>query len=221
MSIQRVLTSGLCAALSLAPLPFGSVQPGPTALLVAACCLLGILWIVWRSRRGLAPVPWKDPVLAAGALIVLLGVLQTIPLPRPMLKTISPRAVDFRARYEPAPSSPKDDSGLRPISLYPWATREATLKFAAFWLALLVTIDLAAVGPAHRTVATVLVASGGFQAIYGLAEYFSDHQHIFGYAKKYYTDVATGTFINRNHFAGYLELTIPLAIALAATTFAR
>ncbi|HEV8701443.1 MAG TPA: O-antigen ligase family protein [Candidatus Polarisedimenticolia bacterium] len=221
MSIQRILTYGLCAVLILAPLPFGSVQPGPTALLVAACCLLGILWIVWRTRRGLAPVPWKDPVLAAGALIALLGVLQTIPLPRPVLKAISPRAVEFRQRYEPASASSEGDSSRRPVSLYPWATRQAILKLAAFWLVLLVTIDLAAVGPAHRTLAAVLVASGGFQAIYGLAEYFSDHQHIFGYAKKYYTNVATGTFINRNHFAGYLELTIPLAIALAATAFAR
>jgi O-antigen ligase len=221
MSIQRVLTYGLCAALILAPLPFGSVRPGPTALLIAACCLLGILWIVWRTQRGLAPVPWKDPVFAAGVLIALLGVLQTVALPRPVLKAVSPRAVEFRERYEPAPSSPETDSGLRPISLYPWATRGATLKFAAFWLALLVTIDLAAVGQTHRTLATVLVASGCFQAIYGLAEYFSGRQHIFGYAKKYYTDGATGTFINRNHFAGYLELTIPIAIALAATTFAQ
>jgi len=221
MSIQRVLTYGLCALLILAPLPFGSVQPGPTAVLVAACCLLGILWIAWRSRRGLAPVPWKDPVLAAGALIALLGVLQSVPLPRPILKAISPRSVEFRERYEPAPATPETAGALRPVSLYPWATREATLKFAAFWLVLLVTIDLAAVGQAHRTVAAVLVASGGFQAIYGLAEYFGGRQHIFGYAKKYYTDVATGTFINRNHFAGYLELTIPLAVALAATTFAQ
>ncbi len=219
MPIHRALAYALGAILIVAPLPFGSVQPMATALLVAACCAVGVIWVAWRSRRGLPCLPWKDPVLAAGALIVLLGGLQIVSLPRPILGAVSPRTVEFRDRYEPASASPADDSGRRPISLHPWATRHSTLKFAACWLALMVTLDLASVGATHRTLATALVAGGGFQAIYGLAEYFSGHQHIFGYSKEYYADVATGTFINRNHFAGYLGMTIPLAIALAATSF--
>jgi len=56
--------------------------------------------------------------------------------------------------------------------------------------------------------------SGLFQALYGSYEYLSGHQHIFGFAKRYYLSEATGTFINRNHFAGYLALTLPFALGI-------
>ena len=50
------------------------------------------------------------------------------------------------------------------------------------------------------------------QALYGATEYLSHHQHIFGYSKKHYLDSATGTFINRNHFAAYLAMGLPFAL---------
>jgi len=84
-----------------------------------------------------------------------------------------------------------------------------------------VTVDLAAHEPSRRAILWTLAGAGAFQAIYGLAEYFSGHQRIFGYVKTRYTEVATGTFINRNHYAGYLEMTLPLTIALAATAISR
>lgn len=232
MTIERVLLHGLSLLLVAAPLPFGSVQTEAAAVLSACSLLLGVAWVTWRSRRGLPALPWKDPVLFAGALFALVGVAQIVPLPRLLLEEISPGAVELRDQYEPLVSSPsgardasdgsdgpKRYTGWRPVSLHPWATRQSTLRFLACLMAVLITIDLAARESCRRRLAMALVASGGFQAGYGLFEHFSGRQHIFGYAKRYYTDVATGTFVNRNHFAGYLEMTLPLAIALAAMAF--
>ncbi|MFQ5890498.1 MAG: O-antigen ligase family protein [Gemmatimonadota bacterium] len=229
MSFQGVLLAGLLAVLILAPLPFGSVQVHVRAVLAGACLGLGVVWVIWRTRRGLSPVPWREPVLIAGALFALFGVMQLLPLPGPALRSVSPKAVELRGQYEPpadlSPARPGDSApsrdGWRPISLDPWATRQAAIWFVACLVVALVTLDLAVTPGERRALAVGLVTSGGFQAIYGLAEYFSRHQHIFGYAKKYYTDVATGTFINRNHFAGYLEMTLPLTLALAAAAVAR
>jgi O-antigen ligase len=53
-----------------------------------------------------------------------------------------------------------------------------------------------------------------FQGVYGLYEFLSGNQQIFSYDKKYNLDCVTGTFINRNHFAAYLELSLPLLLAL-------
>lgn len=219
MTLQRVLLGGFLLILIAAPLPFGSVQREVSAALVAACLALGAVWVVWRSRQGLTPLPWGDRVLAAGAVVALLGVVQLVPMPSPVLQTVSPQALELRDRYEPARQ--EGDAGWRPVSMYPWATRQSTLRIAAFLVTALIAIDLSVIGSARRAMVMALVASGAFQALYGLVEYFSGRQHIFGYAKKHYTDVATGTFINRNHYAGYLEMTLPLAIALAAGAVAR
>ena len=199
MTLQRTLLAGLVVVIALAPLPFGSVVTWARACLTAACIGLGILWVLWRRRRGLAPFPLKDPVLLAGALFAMVGVLQVIPLPRPVLQSLSPRAVEIRDRYE-APAEPLEFvregattpfEGARPVSLDPWSTRRATLMFLGNLLVVLITIDLAGQRRARRILMGALIVAGAFQAIYGLAEYVTARQHIFGYAKKFYTDVAT------------------------------
>src|SRR6266850_143749 len=232
MRTERALLGLFLLLLALAPLPFGSVQPWPRAALAAACLLGGALWVVWRARRGLTLLPWRDPVLVAGVVFALFGAAQVVPLPRSLLSAVSPKALELRDRYEPKPavaavpgsttvasSSPGAD--WRPMSLYPWVTRRSIFWFIACLTALLVTVDLAAFESSRRAILWTLAGAGAFQAIYGLAEYFSGHQHIFGYVKTRYTEVATGTFINRNHFAGYLEMTLPITIALAATAISR
>ena len=218
MSVERALVWGLALVLVASPLPFGSVGASAAAAWTAGCLGLGALWIVWRCRRGLTPLPWKDPVLGAGLLCALVGAAQAVPLPRPALEALSPQAVALRDRFEPPLSGaePGRFSGWRPLSLHPWATRQSTLRLLACLFVALMVSDLAAAPGGRRGVAAALVASGGFQALYGLAEFSSGRQHIFGYAKRFYTDVATGTFINRNHFAGFLEMTLPFAVALGA-----
>jgi O-antigen ligase len=66
----------------------------------------------------------------------------------------------------------------------------------------------------RRRLVTWLVALGAFEAIYGLVQYLTGWQRIFGYVKKYNLEEATGTYINRNHFAGFLEMVIPFGVAL-------
>jgi len=59
----------------------------------------------------------------------------------------------------------------------------------------------------------LLIILGLGQALYGLAQYLADWQYIFYFQKQFYTDQATGTYINANHFAGLLEMILPLAFA--------
>jgi len=66
----------------------------------------------------------------------------------------------------------------------------------------------------RRHLVTWLVALGTFEALYGLVQYLTGWQRIFGYVKKYNLEEATGTYINRNHFAGFLEMVIPFGVAL-------
>ncbi|HXI04658.1 MAG TPA: hypothetical protein VNI57_15895, partial [Candidatus Saccharimonadales bacterium] len=65
MAIERTLLYGLAGLLVAAPLPFGAVQGRWSAALVAVSAVLGLLWIAWRSRRGLRALPWREPVLLA------------------------------------------------------------------------------------------------------------------------------------------------------------
>jgi hypothetical protein len=59
----------------------------------------------------------------------------------------------------------------------------------------------------------VLLFIGVAEAFMGLMQYFIAPGWIFGYINSIYR--VSGTFINRNHFAGLLEMLIPVAFALA------
>jgi len=167
MPFERTLLYGLILILVAAPLPFGAVQTEATALLAAACLGLGVVWVIGRSRHGLPALPWNDPVLIAGALFVLLGAAQIVPLPRPVLRNVSPEAVALRDRYEPATSL----GGWRTISLYPWATRQATLRSLAYLLTILVTIDLCSVRANRR-------ALSGLVLRFNQSSHFPEHGQV-------------------------------------------
>src|SRR6266436_3812853 len=104
MRTQRALLGLLLLLLATAPLPFGSVQPWPRTALAVGCLLGGALWVVWRARRGLTLLPWRDPVLVAGVVFALFGAAQVVPLPRSLLSAVSPKALELRDRYEPRPA---------------------------------------------------------------------------------------------------------------------
>ncbi|MBO1223355.1 MAG: O-antigen ligase family protein [Candidatus Scalindua sediminis] len=54
----------------------------------------------------------------------------------------------------------------------------------------------------------VMIVVGCFESIYGLLEYLSGHQHIFFRKKTLNLGFVTGTYINLNHFAGYMAIVI-------------
>src|ERR1700674_5474977 len=100
------------------------------------------------------------------------------------------------------------------LSMEPYATRTHFLIlltcFIVFYLAQIVS------GKRKRKERLIvsLLALGTVEAFYGLVQYLSGWQHIFFFVKKYDLEEATGTYINRNHFAGMLEMILPFSVAL-------
>jgi O-antigen ligase len=62
--------------------------------------------------------------------------------------------------------------------------------------------------------ALAALAAAAFQGLYGLLVLASGHDRIWSVPKTAYLDSATGTFINHNHFAGFLAATLPLGVGL-------
>ena len=201
------------------PLPFGSVQPGSVLLIQLASVL--VCAIALASTRPEERIQWMSgwrlPAACCGA-VLLIGGLQLLPAPGSwgaFLTEPTARARDLVAPFI------GDEGGARALSLAPLSTWDATLRFAAY-----VAVGLAAAMVfrsvrARLALAIAIASIGAFEAAYGAAEYLSGHQHIFGYAKRFYQDEASGTFINRNHFAAYLTLTLPFCLALAVEGLQR
>lgn len=69
-----------------------------------------------------------------------------------------------------------------------------------------------------KIVLFAIIISGIAQAVYGSLMTLSDIEYNLFFPKEHYLGVATGTFVNRNHFAGYMELCLAVGIGYMIAT---
>lgn len=58
----------------------------------------------------------------------------------------------------------------------------------------------------------VLILLGVGLCVYGLCQYFAAEPKVLNHAKTFYKGSLTATYVNRNHFAGLLEMLIPVTL---------
>ncbi|MBE3145235.1 MAG: O-antigen ligase family protein [Planctomycetes bacterium] len=220
---KHIVFWGLCAVLVFVPLPIGSVEEWAVFVFEAATIGLFLVYlggeIASRRKRlipteddPLAPTPARLPLFFKILLAVFLAVsfLQVVPLPASIVKILSPRAYGITlGLVRDGLAAP---SGWLTLSLAPSATLSEfvlILCYGIFGFLVLRTVR------SRRQVeifVLVIVASALFQALYGMAEMFSGHEMIFGRVKRFGAGSVTGTYVNRNHFAGFLEMAFPLSL---------
>ncbi len=228
-TLDFLIRGGLVLLLVLAPLPFGSVEPWAYSALELGVALVGLLFLYRLFLFPSTRIRFSPLLLAPAGFLLLMG-LQLVPLPPQLLRTLSPSTASLYDRTVPGysdqtkeiaaadaaalgPGAPAP-GGWRPLSQAPFATRTYLLKGVAFTLFLFLLLNAFRGTRQARLLLYAFVAMGTFEAFYGLLEYLSGHQHIFAYQKKYYLEAATGTFINRNHFAAFLEMSLLAALGL-------
>ena len=136
--------------------------------------------------------------------------LQIVPLPAALVKILSPRAYAIYAGLvRDAVLAP---SGGLTLSLAPAASLYELVLIVCYGLFGYLVLRTVRTRGRAEVLAVVILASALFQAFYGMAETFSGHEMILGRAKRYGLGSVTGTFVNRNHLAGFLEMAFPLGL---------
>ncbi len=207
----RFLEAGLACFLALAPLPFASVHAGGRlAFEIGALALLG----GWGVRALARPTPLPPRSVTAGLLaLIALALVQALPLGTldPARAALAPPAAIAEAEGRLLGSDPASFDRPGSLSVDPPASASAARTACAYAALALVAFTVASLR-GGRGIALGLLAGGVFQALYGVVVLASGHDRIWTVAKTAYLESATGTFVNRNHFAAYL------AIAVAAGT---
>jgi len=204
------MTAGSADRIALvfwAPLPFASNRPWALSLLAFAMMAILACWLVLYGfgkssvssrvrRRG------KWPLILL-ALMPLWALIQTLSLPREVVSILSPRAEHLHL-----------PGAWIPLTLDLAGTRQYLLAGITCWCAFALVLTL--VNCARRTeiLLWTLVASGSFQAIYGSLMVLTGLEWGFLIEKYSGKGVATGTFVNRNHLAGYLVMCLSAGTGL-------
>lgn len=212
---MNALFYSLLVLLVWVPLPFASNRPWAWALMVLASCLLGAVWLI-GYLLGRFPVTdsfrrarWA---IGLGVLACAYVGLQALPLPADWVQTLSPHAYEL---YRAAAAATENPTPLdMTLSVDAHATVGYLLRMVAYGTIFCLTLLLVDSHRKLETLIKVLVFSGALQAIYGSIMVMSGLEYGFFIKKFVGQGVATGTFVNRNHLAGYLNLCLAAGMGL-------
>ena len=204
----RFLVLGLL--LLFVPLFRASNRPLP--LLVAELLSLGLLLYTLRFPPQRLPLP--RGLWLAGGLILLVPLLQLLPLPGGLWQHLPGQAHYYQA-LQTAGVVPD----TRPLSLIPYATEQAWLR-----LLLPIAVFLVAIGlPTERLrrLGLLLIAMAAGQALLGLLQIGDGADSPLRFGNRLMGDSAVGTYVNRNHLAGLLIMSLPMVLGMLAASVGR
>ncbi len=196
------------------PLPLGSFRGWAISFMEVWVFALSIAWLVLFFRKQVrlsftfrtAFIP-----LAFFLLFVSWVFIQTIPLPANLVDFLSPETF---AVYQSTYQIIGIDMNYIPLSLNAYGTYEAFLETLSYFLIFCLMLVLVKNTKRVRLFAGVIILSGVFQAVYGSLMTLSGLEYSFFFEKEFFRGKATGTFISRNHFSGYLEMCLAIGIGL-------
>lgn len=184
----------LCLAIVLTTLAYGTVHYWSLAIFQASAAFIVVLWTVDAWRTGVLRISRNQLQWPLVGLFVL-GVIQLLPL----------GSASHAGTLPVAPA--------KSLSLDPYSTRFVLIQLLAliiYFAAALVFTD----SPRRlRALVRTIIIFGFFLAIFGLVQSFTSPTKIYWF-RELPQSVAFGPFINRHHFAGYMELTLALPLGL-------
>jgi O-antigen ligase len=194
------------------PLIYGG--NGPIPLMILELMAVGLFYFLFKSSNAFEQIPRRYWWFVS--CVFLLPVLQLIPIPFAVWESMPGHALYARALSD---ISGTELSQFRAYSMVPAATEYAWLALLPSILVFLFTLSL----PKEQIKIAVSIFLGlvFFQAILGLMQYGGGADSILRFYGKVPSTSAVGTYTNRDHLAGLLEMALPLGLALLAASVGR
>ncbi len=196
------------------PIPLASNRPWGTSIAEVWCYIItASIIIIWMRNPQSLPTSFKTAkialILLALNLVWLL--IQCFPLPLSWIQILSPQAYYQYSQTGAINASISLDKSVS-FNLF----QEAAYLFSFFCL----TLYLINSKQKLKWLIYTILLSALFQVIYGSLMALSGIEYSFFISKAAlhsHIGSATGTFANRDHLAGYLEMALALGIGLMLT----
>jgi putative inorganic carbon (HCO3(-)) transporter len=233
--LNRLMKFILISLFIFTPMAFGSMEFWAFSLMELGILLIIIFWSVQETQGSFGnnslshnsqsavrnhsfTTPSSSIFHPPPSILLLLSLFlgfvffQMLPISGEIVKVISPETYHIRHSLALNNSALLTLDSKFPISFFSFATRVELFKWITligFFLFLLRWRI-----PAERLthLIPVIILVGTAESLYGMFEFFTGHRHILHLGGPLLVTAVTGTFINRNYFAGYLLMVIPLSI---------
>ena len=207
----------LVAGIAWGAFAFGAVYPWaywPLAIAAAAVALVGLVTpatIGWRTLDLTA-------VALALAIFLVAAAAQLVPLPAATIENISPETPSIVAQLDL--TAQLDPASARPLTIDPARTRRGLVVVASLAALIVGAARLFSIVGAAGT-AWAIVVLGVLLALAGIVQRPLFTGKIYGFWTPLQGGSPFGPFVNKNHFAGWMLMAIPVAIGLLCNDVSR
>jgi len=215
---RKIVFWGLCIVLIFLPLPLGSVLEWAVFVFEASVMVLLLVYL-WGIRKdksaavGIEERRYGLPGILKVFIFVFVSfsIIQLLPLPMSVIKLLSPKTFGIYSRISDAGLAGWSENSWHSLSYAPAASLGQFVLIICLGVFGFLVLRTVRSRQEIEIFILVIIACGLFQAFYGMAETFSGHEMIFGLKKRYIGSVS-GTYYNRNHFAGFMEMVFPVSL---------
>lgn len=220
--LPRLIEIDVLLLIAISPWLFGGAESFSYYAITLTLSVALLLWALrilleWRFSLRNSPALWCLVALLA------FGMWQAVRLPKSILAAISPQTSAFYDKLLPANEervsslAPSEDYKPRngtTISFYPTETMKAASDLlAVVALFALIQNNLATIGFLRR-LSILTLFNGSLMAIFAIIQFYSSpHDHIF-WKIPIKSGQVFGTFICRNHFSFYTNISVGLSLGL-------
>jgi len=170
-------------------------------------CLLAVVLSLARPRHQWAPLPGRV-VRWTLALLPVYILMQVVPLPVYLVRVLSPA----RTAAMPPAALIGRPANFVPLSVSPIATFQFFLLVCGYVIIFLLVRELTWRFADNRWLAMwPIVAIGALEAGLGLSQNFG----------RGVDQLRWGTYVNHNHYAGFLEMALPFAVVYPVALWRR
>jgi O-antigen ligase len=223
-TVERATLGVLFLWLIWIPLPFASIVPKSRLPLIVTplvvCAIAAYTRFIATRDRTTSAQPTRPWVIWSNGALLLIAfcLLQLVPLPLEVVDLASPESgYLWRMSSRIITLSGGTARALRPITIDPQATAFEVFRLASLFSAF-TTSALLVRSPQRRVaLASVLCATGVFEALYGLRQAALQRYDIWGWTNRLIFGRVTGTFVNPNHYAHYLAIILPMTLFIVAS----
>ncbi len=201
--------TSLSAIIILSSLLFGAVYPWSMAI-VALVAVVTVIYFLWDTKDHPDEFAGGRGVILATVLVLLYPILQLFPVPVPLLNLVHPKFKELIT------VSPDKVPLFHSVSVYPFATEmESCRLFIYLMVFVAASFGIRDEEGVYRVIKTLIVF-GFILGIFAVIQHATWNGKIYWFKKPDYESVLPfGPYVNKNHFAGFIGMIIPLALGMS------
>ena len=222
-------------ALVFSPIFFGAVHTYAYSVMTFSVLTASLLLLKNSIKKDENNAIWcleiiKTPFNITFILILIFLLFQIIPLPSFIIKLFSHETYEVLQKSVPASSISGIETGVNglfkgwhSLAVYYYPVRMSIIRFTVYGLFFLGLINVLNTRKRIEIIIITILITGCLESVYGLTQAYTESGNILWFSKSILgsqRDV-TGTYINRNHFAGFMEMGIILAVCYASSISIR